>query len=271
MYGLQVRGLDDVAELDADVVGDDLITVQVTKDAAPHVALHPLDAHRVVEQMGPSHQWVLDRAAGTARLVGPPLDPDLLAHPGLASVAIAFNRWAGRESFHAASFAAGGLAYGVIGPRTAGKSTLMGGLAQAGMTVLSDDVVITDGVDAFAGPRCVDLRTRVPGMALATASARLGTRYRLPLPSAPPRVPLGGWIFLHWGPSVSMQPCPPTVVLARLAAWRGRRGLPTDPGVLLDLAARPAWDLVRPADWQVFDQVTHTLTRTLEPSPALLP
>ncbi len=139
----------------------------------------------------------------------------------------------------------------------------MAGLAQAGMTVLSDDIVITDGVDAFAGPRCIDLRTPVPGMTLAAASARLGTRFRLRLPRAPAQLPLGGWIFLHWGAEVSMQHCPPAIALARLAAWRGRRGLATDPGMMLELAARPAWDLVRPANWDEFDRTTEALTRTL--------
>ena len=100
-------------------------------------------------------------------------------------------------------------------------------------------------------------------MHLAVVSARLGTRFRLSLPSAPERLPLGGWVFLHWGTSVSMRPCPPAVVLARLAAWRGRRGLATDPGVMLDLAALPAWDLVRPADWTLFDRTTETVRRTL--------
>ena len=91
MYGLTVRGLDDVVELDADVVGDDRITVQVTRDVGPHVPPHPLDADRLAEPVGPSHQWVLDRAAGTAHLVGPPLDPDLVAHPCLAPAAIALT------------------------------------------------------------------------------------------------------------------------------------------------------------------------------------
>ena len=264
VYGLDVRGLDHVPELDPFVTGDGAVRVEVTAGDTPAIALHPLDADRSVETAGPANQWVLDRWAGTAQLTGPPLDPDLVAHPCLALVAIAFNRWAGREAFHAASFAAGGLAYGVVGPRTAGKSTLMAGLAHVGTTVLSDDVVITDGADAFAGPRCVDLRTPIPGIELSTASARLGTRYRLRLPAAPERLPLGGWIFLHWGPKVSMRPCPSSVVLARLAAWRSRRGLPTDAAVLLDIAARPAWDLVRPAEWRSFTQVTEILTNTLE-------
>ena len=261
---MHVHGLDAVAELDPLAGGDDVVLVTITTHDGPPAQLHPLDDDRSVESAGPAHQWVLDRRARTAHLLGPPLDADLLAHPCLAPVATAFNRWAGREAFHAASFSIGGRAFGVFGPRTAGKSSLMAGLAHGGITVLSDDIVITDGTDAFAGPRCIDLRTPVPGLDLATASARLGTRYRLRLPSASARTPLVGWIFLHWGPTTSMRTCPSRVVLARLAAGRGRRGLATDAAMLLDIATLPAWDLIRPASWREFTHVTDTVTRTVE-------
>jgi hypothetical protein len=65
VYGLDVRGLDDVAELDADVAGDDLITVRVTRHDGPRVPLHRLDAERVVEAMGEADQWVLERRTPT--------------------------------------------------------------------------------------------------------------------------------------------------------------------------------------------------------------
>jgi len=271
VYGMTVLGLNAVAELTfagANAVatpGGPDIVVRVERSDGQRRAVHALDAHRSVESVGAAHQWVLERASFSARLVGPPLDPDLLAHPCLAPVAVAFNRWAGRESFHAASFAVGGRAYGVIGPRTAGKSTLVAGLAAAGTTVLSDDIVITDGRNAFAGPRCVDLRAPIPGLDISTVSARLGTRWRLRLSPAPASLPLGGWIFLSWGDDVSIRRCPPREVIARLTQWRGRRVLASDPTVVLDLVARPAWELTRPRDWSRFDDVSQILTRTLDP------
>jgi hypothetical protein len=263
-YGVLVHGLDTVPELSLrDEEDDDSVRVRVEHRAGDLVPAQPVNRDRAVEPMGPSHQWVLDRAAGTACLVGPPLDPGLLAHPALGPVAITVNRWAGRETFHAASFAIDGLVYGVVGPRTAGKSTLVAGLSALGMTVLGDDLLVTDGHDVFSGPRCVDLRTPIPGLRLATVSARLGTRWRLALPPSPHRLPLGGWIFLRWGEEVSMRPCPTAQTLSRLAQWRGRRVLESDPATLLDIATRPAWELTRPRSWSDFESVLRLVTSTV--------
>jgi hypothetical protein len=267
VYGLNVHGLERAKDLRrCPSAGRGGVQVRVEMRADGREADHALDADRSVEAMGPAHQWVLERAPASACLVGPRLDDDLLAHPSLAPVAVVFNRWAGRESFHAASFESGDRAFGVIGRRTAGKSTLMAGLAARGVPVLSDDIVISDGRVVFAGPRCVDLRSPIPHIDLELASARFGSRWRLPLPAAPAQLPLGGWIFLRWGSEVSMERCPPSLVLARLARWRGRHALASDPTMLLDLATRPAWDLTRPRDWAAFEQVTSTLTGTLDAS-----
>lgn len=259
---MNVAGLDAAVELlPAQGSVDDAVGVQVSLEQGRHEPIRPLDAEGAAEGFGGSHQWVLDRAAKTARLIGPPLDLDLLAHPCLAPVATAFNRWAGRETFHAASFALAGRGYGVVGARTAGKSTLMAGLAARGLTVVSDDIVVTDGADIFAGPRCIDLRAPLPGLPLAAVSARLGTRWRVSLPAAPSRLPLAGWIFLAWGDGISLQRCPASQVLGWLARWRGRQGLASDPTVLLDLATRPAWVLTRPAEWASYDESLERLLR----------
>ncbi len=273
VYGMRVFGLDSLVELTSDPSWDssEALTLRVGLGEREREVPHPLDARRAVEPVGTSHQWVLDRAAHTAELIGPPLDLDLVAHPCLAPVASVFNRWAGRESFHAASFEVAERGYGVIGGRTAGKSTLMAGLALRGVTVLSDDLVITDGVDVFAGPRCLDLRAPFPGLELVAASARLGTRFRVQLPAAPSRVALRGWVFLSWGPHPEITRCPPREVLARLARWRGRPSLTSDPTVLLSLAALPAWNLTRPPHWSSYDETLELLLSELEAHQELQP
>jgi hypothetical protein len=83
------------------------------------------------------------------------------------------------------------------------------------------------------------------------ATARAGAS-----PCPPPlagRIPLGGWLFLGWGPSLTLVPVGGVELLARLAQRRAWQTLVSDPAVVLALASLPAYDLVRPADWSVLD------------------
>ncbi|WP_229401324.1 hypothetical protein [Micromonospora okii] len=260
-YGLRVHGLDGVTELAPARPGDGLpeVTVRQVADGPPPTPA-PLDHRYGARPLADGRRHLaVDRARRTATFHGPPLAADLLAHPYLAPVATAFNRWAGRETFHAGGFLGGGRAWALAGPRTAGKSSLLAALAARAVPVLADDVLAVDGADAFAGPRCVDLREPVPGAALALRPARDGTRTRVPLPPVPDRVPLGGWFFLRWGDALRLDPVPAADLLARLAAGRSWRELPTDPAALLTLAALPAWDLTRPRDWAGLDEVCRLL------------
>ena len=246
-YGLQVHGLDHVVEL-SPVAAPGALRVEVSQSDGVRPVVRPLDADRGVLLLADGRHLAVDRQAGTARFAGPRLAPDQLAHPHLGPVATVVNRWAGREAFHAGAFVAGGCAWAVLGPRTAGKSSLLAGLAERGVPVLSDDIVVTDGSLAYAGPRCVDLRQPLPGSALTTTPARAGTRLRVALPALPGAVPLGGWVFLGWG-GTALVPVGPDALLARLAAWRAWGSLASDPVTLLRLATLPAWDLTRPRDW----------------------
>ncbi|MFJ2081958.1 hypothetical protein ACIOBK_05385 [Micromonospora chokoriensis] len=269
-YGLHIRGLDEVAELPAAAhlpPGSRPVTVRQR-----HVAPPPpmqLDTDRMVRRLTDGRTLALDRPSGEATFYGPPLAPDVLAHPYLAPVAVVVNRWAGRESFHAGAFVQAGRAWVVLGGRTAGKSTLLAALAARDVPVLADDIVVCDGEDVLAGPRCVDLREPIPGLGMATREVRDATRLRITLPAVAPRLPLGGWIFLHWGEGPALTPVGPADLLARLAGRRSLPELASDPAALLTLASRPGYDLTRPRDWAALDATHRLLDTTLVPAEAL--
>jgi hypothetical protein len=204
----------------------------------------------------------LRRSPGRAMFQGESLAPDDLLHPYLGPVGIAFARWLGRETFHAGGFVAGEGAWALVGPREAGKSSLLAALARRGIAPLADDLLVIDGLDAFAGPRMLDLRTPPSdevAPALAVEPARGGTRWRVRVDAVSPVMPLRGWIFLSWDDTLAIEPVPPGQLLSRLARWRGRPELPTDPAHMLELAALPAWDVGRPKRWDALDDTVAAL------------
>src|SRR4051812_5487406 len=101
----------------------------------------------------------LDRERGIARYCVPRrLSSDEILHPFLAPAAAVFAHWAGRLSFHAGAFVSNGGVWGVVGPREAGKSSVLAWLALNGHEVFTDDVLVLEGRTAFSGPRAIDLR-----------------------------------------------------------------------------------------------------------------
>ncbi|MFC5926631.1 hypothetical protein [Micromonospora vulcania] len=239
-----------------------MVLVRQVTDQPPPPPV-PLDNWRGTRVLADGRTLAVDRLRGTATFYGPPLTPDVLAHPYLAPVATTVNRWAGRETFHSGAFVLDGRAWAVLGPRTAGKSSLLAALAARGVPVLADDILVVDGSDAFAGPRCVDLRQAVPGVALPTRPVRGGERLRVALPPIASRVPLGGWLFLCWGGALALTRLPGTTLLARLAGLRSFGELPSDPAALLSIAALPAWELSRPRDWAALDDTHRLLAETI--------
>jgi hypothetical protein len=214
-------------------------------------------------------QLLLDQDERTATFTGLRLSHDELVHPYLGAAACIFNRWAGREVYHAGAFIHGGLAWAVVGAREAGKSSLLAALASRRVPVLADDLVVTDGQQVFCGPRAIDLRQPPLLPTGPVTLARGASRWRLALPPLPGAVPLGGWIYLQWRDEVAMASVPAGVSLARLAARRIWPFLPSDPAMLLALSARPGWDLGRPADWSRMDEAVDGMLQTLPSSPGL--
>jgi hypothetical protein len=266
VYGLHLTGVDGGGLPPASAAGLPCVAVghaRRTREAAC------VGTKRATLDLPEGRQLLLEQDERTATFTGLPLSQDELVHPYLGAAACIFNRWAGREVYHAGAFISGGLAWAVVGAREAGKSSLLAALASRRIPVLADDLVVTDGHQVFCGPRAIDLR-RPPALATGpVALARGASRWRLALPPLPGAVPLGGWIYLHWRDEVAMAPVPAATSLARLAARRIWPALPSDPATLLALSVRPGWDLERPPDWARMDEAVDRMLQTLPYSPDL--
>ena len=125
VYGMRLTGLDGLGfEVDDELApptdggGLELITATVTRSAGAAPRERVMDQQGGVRSLPDGRTLQLDRASGRATFYGPPLSPDMIAHPYLGPIAAGFNRWAGREVFHDGAFVAAGRAFMVLGPRT---------------------------------------------------------------------------------------------------------------------------------------------------------
>ncbi len=220
------------------------------------------DDHCVLPLRDDLRTLIADRAAGTARFVGPPLDPEDLAHPYLGAVATVFARWHGREAFHGAGFMVDGQAYALLGAPEAGKSTIVAALAARGVPIVADDMLVMDHAGVYRGPRSVDLRRPLPEHLLDPAELRIVRargRHRMALPDQPPTVPLAGWVFLSPGDELQIDPVAAPERLKVLARWRAWRERPSDPRLMLDLAAVPSWHVRAPQRWDALEATLEAL------------
>ena len=236
----------------------------------------PLAADAIVESWSGDHAVLraqpsgfitVDRVASRTTLhLDEPPTPATLLHPYLASTAVVAGHWLGRAPFHAGAFAAGGRAWGILGNREMGKSSLLMSLHRAGVTVLADDVLVVDGDTVYSGPRCLDLRRSAAerfdgGTYLGVVGTR--ERWRVTLPPAPPQVPFGGWILLAWTEEVEIGSVDASTKLRALVTNCGLTapGVPT-PG-LLDLLAYPMVRLGRPQSWDRADEALEQLLEAI--------
>ncbi len=207
---------------------------------------------------------VVERTSRRAVFTTPEAVSDAeLVHPYLAPAAATFARWDEREAFHAGGFVVDDAVWALVGHRASGKSSTLAWIARNGYQVISDDLLITDSGMALAGPRCVDLRrsaARQLGIGVPLRRGRT-QRWRLALGDVNVELPLAGWVFLEWGPEVSVERIRIAEKLPRLTAHRSLLVEPTDPGALLQLAALPAWKLTRPKAWESLDPVLTQLLR----------
>jgi hypothetical protein len=181
-------------------------------------------------------------------------DDESVVHPFLSTAVAVVSWWLGRTAFHAGAIAtpAGGIA--VVGPKGAGKSSMLGWFATQGVPVLADDVVVLEaGRRMLRGPRCVDLRpdaARALGIGEDIGLVGARQRWRHILPEAPAAVPLVAWVLPVWGDAVGLEPIPAGERIGLLYSSLALLGVPpADPGLFLDLARLPAWRLRRRRDW----------------------
>ena len=138
-------------------------------------------------------------------------------------------------------------AWALIGPKMAGKSTLLAALSIAGTSVITDDVLVFARGMAMAGPRCIDLRPDAQHLGIGVAVRPADPRHRLALPPIAAEHPLAGVIHLEWSDGDSaIEPLDHRDAIRRLLGLRADKGWPRNPARLLDLAALPSLHLRRP-------------------------
>lgn len=211
-------------------------------------------------------QVEVDRRRGRALLTLPrqPTAAELV-HPYLAPVAAVAARWLGRECFHAGAVAVGDGAWGVLGDKEAGKSSLLAALALTGHRIVADDLLVVDGDGrALLGPRAIDLRddaARRLGVAGAGADRPGRRRLAIRAPGSPPR--LRGFVVLRWGDACAVTRVPVARRLGELAARRAVAMAPRDPRPLLALAGLPMVELERPRSWRASAEAPERLLDAL--------
>jgi hypothetical protein len=251
-YGLTIQGLPGAAHLLREVRSQDP-PIRVSRTVGPSdVERNELSDSTARYRLGSgAGTAVLDRATMTAAFTLDTAHPDgSVVHPFLALTSTVFARWCGREALHAGAFTLDGRAWGVLGVREAGKSSLVAQAHLLGLPVVTDDVLVVDDRTALPGPGLVDLRAGAAahlglGEALGVVGRR--ERWRVPVPATGP-VPLAGWVLPSWGPTgVSSVP-----VRERLGVLRENIALgvpPTDAAHFFELGMLPMVRFSRPRDW----------------------
>jgi hypothetical protein len=272
-YGFRLRGLERAGDLlVAAPPRWPVLHVQVVVGDDGRRAADRFDADRAELALPTAGGSVaLDRAARSVVFTVPAaVDAAAIAHPFLAAPALIAAHWLGRETFHAGAFVLDGRAWGVVGDKGDGKSSLLAWLARRGLPVLADDVLVLDDGRALAGPRSIDLREDAAhrlavGEPLGVIGAR--ARWRVPLGPVDAEVPLAGWVALAWAPAGD----PPVVRelrgAARLAALAPHRGVRLPPvadgATLLELTGLPVLELRRARHWASADAAGEQLLAAL--------
>lgn len=268
-YGFTLRGAD------VDVDGARELLVDAPASWPPlelrcRIDTGPLPEY---ESVSDQHAELLLTAGGSVAIDRAPLraeyalpravTPGALVHPHLAPVAALAARWLGRESFHGGTVVVGGGAWALLGDKEAGKSSTLARLALDGHGVLSDDLLVLDGLTALAGPRSLDLREQSAhelGAGEPLGRSGLRDRWRLTLDPVAAEVPLRGWIVLAWGDGTpSLTPIRGADRLRAVIAHRAVRLLPADPAALVALSALPCFELRRERVWSSLPATTQLL------------
>jgi hypothetical protein len=198
---------------------------------------------------------LVDRERLTVELLAPvPFSGPALVHPVLTIPLSILARWRGDVALHGGAFFHAGAAWGVIGERTAGKSSMLGVLGARGVPIVADDLLVIDDGWAHAGPRCVDLRPDIaPYLPAARDLGVVGTRprFRLSTPAAPARAPLRGMFVLDWHDAEPE--LVPVATWERLKILYRQEAIAllgfAEPAAFVQLLEFPMWRLLRRRDW----------------------
>jgi hypothetical protein len=194
-----------------------------------------------------------------------------LVHPLLTIPLSILARWRGDITLHGGAFHHAGAAWGVLGERTAGKSSMLGALGARSVPVAADDLLVIDERGwVRAGPPCVDLRPdvakRLPD-ALYIGDVGTRPRYRLETPPAPHRSPLRGFFVLEWhdGDEPSLEPM---TMAERVQVLYRQESIAligfADPRKFIALIGMPMWRLRRRPRWSATPAALDTLLAAAE-------
>ena len=212
----------------------------------------------------------VDRTTSTTTFELPhPRPAELVVHPMLSFTAVVAARWSGAQSFHAGAFLLNGGAWGVLGRKGTGKSTLLAGLANQGYPIVADDVLVVRGTKCLAGPRAIDLRRDVAAEfpeATFRGVVNGRERWRLPLTEIPPETPLYGWVVLEWTAD-GASAVGPAERFGLLAESLAVRLPPPNPAALFELARLPMLSVARPPDIRRLDAVIAAIASTTQTAP----
>jgi hypothetical protein len=267
-YGFRFLGLDEAAPLLNEVPAD-WPTVEVRQETGPadasELRVGSEDADLALITGG--RVLISRRPPAAVFSVPEPLTVEEMVHPYLAPVGSVLALWRGWLPFHSSAIVVAGRAWGIVGGREVGKSTLAASFAVRDLPVVTDDVLVV-GEDRFvyAGPRTLDLRRSAAshlGLGHDLGVVGMRERWRLGLTAVPDSVPLGGWVFLAWGDEVKVERCGVANRLRCLAESRSVGGPGTDPQQLLRLTGLPAFDYVRPRDWDISEKSVDRLIEVL--------
>jgi hypothetical protein len=247
-------------------------------DWEPLVSSDPEDSHspslgltwtpnRAVQAAQPSGHITIDRvtARTTLHLSKAPSGAALV-HPYLSTTGMVAGHWLGRAPFHAGAFQFDGRAWGVLGGREMGKSSLLMHLHRSNFPILTDDLLVLHGDTAYTGPRCLDLRqSAAEHFQAGEYLGMLGTRerWRVTLPSAPSATPFGGWILLGWAEEPVLQVPSPSFRLSALASHRALTAPDATTDWLVDLLRFPMVVFGRPQNWNNLEGTTTQLLDAL--------
>jgi hypothetical protein len=202
----------------------------------------------------------------TLSLPGHPI-PECVVQPHLTTVAAAISLRRGLQPFHAGAFALNGQAWAVVGSREAGKSSTLALAHMREAAIVTDDLLVIDGGFAFAGPRCIDLRTeaaRVLEVGDELGIVGLRERWRVRVGSCAPTMPVAGFILPSWGDD-QVSVLPPVRRLQVLFSNSALQGVTmNDPEEYLRLTSLPMISWVRPKSWLTARHSFDLLLRELE-------